>query len=636
MPATGTHVRTTDSFGVGLVLSPPVLQADTEIQRICHELNQFLNTDWVMHWQINRDGAYLNAEFNAGQRRAAGVTVSIQNDGFIQNILKQQKPVGLEDISLSSSDLLNILMQCELTSLLMLPVVQAQNTSLFCLGSYAPRIFSSLELENTHRYLTAIQENVNHKKNTQALQLELSERRRVENQLRISKTRFFDFINSLEGIVFEGCLRDGVPQLTFVSQNTESILGYRFEHWFHEPALYVRPVHPDDRDRIREALTRTMNDHDIVFDEEYRLRRSDGSLIWVRTQARVDVEEDLYWRGLTTDITALKQQQLFERERNRILEMVAQSTDLFDVLQSIVHLLHQQFRLPCGIVQYEDSEMAFRSNAGLAKIMQPYLERIKFKGRALGVYLQLKTGQSYQSNIKANLLLSPELRQLLVYAELNHVNIVPLSVINSVAWGGIVFFSSDQKPIHEDPRILSICHLAAVAIEQHRLLRSLEHQAMHDQLTQLPNRSLFNKRLAETITHAKRYREKFALYNLDLNRFKEVNDTHGHSVGDSLLKAVAKALQEAVLATYTVARLGGDEFCIIAPDITSQQDAQILAMHIQNAVARVTLPEIPDFYPRVSVGLALYPTDGTSASQLYHVSDQTMYYNKTKSVKKSE
>ena len=95
---------------------------------------------------------------------------------------------------------------------------------------------------------------------------------------------------------------------------------------------------------------------------------------------------------------------------------------------------------------------------------------------------------------------------------------------------------------------------------------------------------------------------------------------------------MAKALQEAVLATYTVARLGGDEFCIIAPDVSSQQDAQILAMHIKNAVARVSLPELPDFYPTVSVGLALYPSDGDNAAQLYHASDQTMYQNKARLV----
>ncbi len=628
MAATETHVppRPTEALGLRL-LSP---QPDSNLQNLCQELNQILKTDWVMHWQIQPETASISAEFTLSQRRAFGVSVMIKNDLLIQNILAQQKSVALEDISLGSSDFLNILMQCELFSVLLLPLVQPNGTALLCLGSHTPRVFTSHEIHCASRFLSLFEQNLTVQKHNQALQLELNERRRIENQLRISKTRFFDFINSLEGIVFEGCLRDGVPQLTFVSQNTESILGYRFEHWFHEPALYVRPVHPDDRDRIREALTRTMNNHEIAFDEEYRLRRADGSLIWVRTQARVDVEEDLYWRGLTTDITALKQQQLFERERNRILEMIAQSTDLFDVLQSIVHLLHQQFRLPCGIVQYEDSEMAFRANVGLAKIMLPYLEKIKLKGRALGVYLQLKTGQPYQSNIKANLLLSPELRQLLVYAELSHVHILPLSITQGLAWGGIVFFSNQQKAIHQDPRIHSICNLAAIAIEQNRLLGSMEHQAMHDQLTQLPNRSLFNKRLAEAISHAKRHRENFALFNLDLNRFKEVNDTHGHSLGDILLKAVSKALQEAVLATYTVARLGGDEFCIIAPDVNSQQDAQILAMHIQNAVARVTLPELPDFYPTVSVGLALYPSDGDNAAQLYHASDQTMYQNKAR------
>ncbi len=621
-------------FQLSLPYKPEVAHAaaDTLLPQACQEICELLHADWTMFWQLNptRDQLALTAEYNLLKRKAVGIRVELHGDTITQHLLETQTSAMLEDVSQGLGQLFTIVMQCDMTSLLMLPILmQHQTIGVMCVCTQNPRVFLPEEQSAALRVLRFLSPALELQRFNESLQQELQERRIAEYQLRMSKTKFFDFVNSLEGIVFEGCLRDGVPQLTFVSQNTENMLGYRFEHWFHEPALYVRPVHPDDRDRVREALTRTMTDHSTPFDEEYRLRRADGSIIWVRTQARVDLEENLFWRGLTTDITALKQQQLFERERNRVLELLAQGAALSDVLQSIVHVLHQQFRVPCGIVQYEENEMLFRANVGIAKIIVPYLERIQFKGRAQSVYAQLKTGDSYSFAVKSNILFAADLRQLLNYAELGFVSIRPIRLANGQTWGGMVFFSStDQQHLIRDSKMTSISSLATIAIEQHRLLRSLEQQATHDQLTNLPNRSLYNQRLLESIAHAKRHRDGFALLNIDLNFFKQVNDTFGHSSGDELLVSVAQALTNTVLATHTVARLGGDEFCIIAPNIRQHSEAESLVQRLKSAIAQISLKAAPDFRASASIGIAIFPNAGNTPEELYHVADQDMYQRK--------
>lgn len=153
----------------------------------------------------------------------------------------------------------------------------------------------------------------------------------------------------------------------------------------------------------------------------------------------------------------------------------------------------------------------------------------------------------------------------------------------------------------------------------------LAHQAHHDALTGLPNRILFNDRLGQAIEKAKRHESKVALLFIDLDHFKEINDSLGHDTGDKILKEVTRKLAETIRDEDTVARLGGDEFTIIIEDLAQGQDASFLAQKILHAIAQPINIEGNVLYVSSSIGISLYPDDGDSSANLLKYADSAMY-----------
>ena len=152
----------------------------------------------------------------------------------------------------------------------------------------------------------------------------------------------------------------------------------------------------------------------------------------------------------------------------------------------------------------------------------------------------------------------------------------------------------------------------------------IKHLAYHDALTGLPNRLLFKDRLTVAISHAQRAHTLF----LDLDRFKVINDSLGHNIGDQLLQAVAGRVQSCVRESDTVARLGGDEFTILLPHLPHAEDAALVAQKIIDAVRYPFQIEGREFFMTTSIGISLYPDDGFDAETLIKNADTAMYQAK--------
>ncbi len=157
----------------------------------------------------------------------------------------------------------------------------------------------------------------------------------------------------------------------------------------------------------------------------------------------------------------------------------------------------------------------------------------------------------------------------------------------------------------------------------------LHHLAHFDFLTNLPNRLLFGDRLSQALSHAKRYHHKFALFFLDLDNFKSVNDTLGHAVGDLLLKEVAVRLSGCVRDSDTVARMGGDEFAVILSKIIEQKDVALVAEKIFESIIRPFLLAGRKFLIGVSIGISIFPTDADNEEALITKADTAMYVVKS-------
>lgn len=153
----------------------------------------------------------------------------------------------------------------------------------------------------------------------------------------------------------------------------------------------------------------------------------------------------------------------------------------------------------------------------------------------------------------------------------------------------------------------------------------LRHMAQHDHLTGLPNRTLFSDRLQQKLLDAERRGTNLALIFVDLDRFKPVNDSHGHTIGDQLLQQVAYRLSSAVRSSDTVGRIGGDEFVILLGDITDAAMAGELAEKIRQSVSQPFVVNAIELTISCSVGIAVYPRDGTDEATLLNSADKAMY-----------
>lgn len=165
--------------------------------------------------------------------------------------------------------------------------------------------------------------------------------------------------------------------------------------------------------------------------------------------------------------------------------------------------------------------------------------------------------------------------------------------------------------------------------ERKRIEDAIRHLAYHDVLTGLPNRILFTDRLVLAIAQAKRYQKTMAVMMLDLDRFKTINDTSGHHIGDLLLQSVGTRLTHTLREGDTVARLGGDEFMILLPEIKEAANSFRIAGKIVSAFKQPFVCEGNELFTSASIGIAVYPEDGEDLDTLMRRADTAMYQAKS-------
>jgi diguanylate cyclase (GGDEF)-like protein/PAS domain S-box-containing protein len=193
--------------------------------------------------------------------------------------------------------------------------------------------------------------------------------------------------------------------------------------------------------------------------------------------------------------------------------------------------------------------------------------------------------------------------------------------------GDLFWESASISPIRNSRG--EITHFAAIKediTEKKRLIEQLQERAHHDALTGLPNRTLFFDRLNQAMARATRDRYYFGLLYLDLDGFKEINDTHGHEAGDHVLRGVADRLTSCLRGADTVARMGGDEFTIILATLSQRKDAGQVTEHILDVLSRpFILPDGCSVRLGVSIGISVFPDDADDAVNLLNRADAAMY-----------
>jgi diguanylate cyclase (GGDEF)-like protein len=173
--------------------------------------------------------------------------------------------------------------------------------------------------------------------------------------------------------------------------------------------------------------------------------------------------------------------------------------------------------------------------------------------------------------------------------------------------------------------VLQAENLAETAISD---LDELSRSSQRDILTDIPNRVLILERLESAIVAARRRKNRIAVLFLDLDHFKEINDTLGHAIGDKVLQLVARRLESAIRESDTASRYGGDEFLILLAEISQTADAEQIAEKIISALEVPASIEDKTLQLAISIGIAIYPEDGKDAATLIDCADKAMYFSK--------
>jgi len=183
------------------------------------------------------------------------------------------------------------------------------------------------------------------------------------------------------------------------------------------------------------------------------------------------------------------------------------------------------------------------------------------------------------------------------------------------------------SPLENPEGILVTAAIRNVSVAR-AMSRQMTHSVQHDFLTGLPNRTLVNDRVSQAIAFAQRHTKKVAVLFLDLDGFKHINDSLGHSTGDKLLQSIAKRLVKCVRGSDTVSRQGGDEFVVLLSELERSEDAAITARKMLQAAAEVHSVDQHDFHVTASIGVSVYPDDGLDAETLIKNADTAMYQAK--------
>ena len=199
-------------------------------------------------------------------------------------------------------------------------------------------------------------------------------------------------------------------------------------------------------------------------------------------------------------------------------------------------------------------------------------------------------------------------------------------ILNKYKDGNEVYAMTSISPIKDEEG--NIRHFVAVRediTDLKDLQAKLTHEAHYDKLTNLPNRTLFFDRLEKTLAISKRKKHAFALLFIDLDSFKNINDTYGHAIGDQLLVEVSKKIQSCIREADTVARIGGDEFVILLTEIASNDEPGIMAKRIIDILTKPIQVKGHTCNIGVSIGISLYPEHSSNLDELLVLADKAMY-----------
>ncbi|MDX1630458.1 MAG: EAL domain-containing protein, partial [Thermoanaerobaculia bacterium] len=373
------------------------------------------------------------------------------------------------------------------------------------------------------------------------------------------------------------------------------LLGYEPGELPPGPELWESLIHPEDRSEVLRRIDRVLDGRASSFESEYRILASDGSWRWVLDRGNI-VERDAEGRpvrmaGTCTDITERKETETQLRLWATVFESITDGVLITDVDGTILAVN----RILCRMTKRSAEELVGRDVSVLYGEAQDraFYDHVR---RSL-IVRERWSGEIWQERKDGDRFLA-------------QVEITP---------------GRDEEG--------AVTHFIAVVTDITRRKRSeekLRFLARFDPLTGLANRTLFEDRLDHALEQARRREDRVALLFADLDRFKTVNDSLGHAVGDRLLKKVAGRLEECLRRQDTVARFGGDEFTVVLEGVEDREEIVRVAERMLGSLTRPFPLDGHEINVTASIGISVFPRDGEDRASLLKHADASMYRAKAR------
>jgi diguanylate cyclase (GGDEF)-like protein/PAS domain S-box-containing protein len=416
---------------------------------------------------------------------------------------------------------------------------------------------------------------------------DITERKRTEEDLKASEQRFRRLVETTRVVPWTSDPEQ--QRFTYIGPQIEKIAGYPAQALC-TPGFWRSKLDPGERDAIIESCRVGLargEDHEL----EYRFLAADGRWLWLRELVSVVTGPDSRrtLQGFLIDVTLSKGAEA----ELRLAAQVFQSSGEAIVITDAQHRMLTVNPAFSHITGYAAEDAVGVTPYALSPSMRS-------ADRERELWAEVDRNGYWQGE---------------VWDRRRDGEVFP-------KWLTISVVRDAQG------RAGNYIEIFADITERKEREERVRHLAHHDALTDLPNRALLNDRIAQAVSLAERNRTQAAVMFLDLDRFKTVNDSLGHSVGDKLLREVSSRLKSCMRASDTVSRLGGDEFVILMPNVTDPEDVAVTAQKVLDAVARPYNIDDHELVSTPSVGISVYPGDGADVDTLLRNADAAMYHAK--------
>ncbi|MEO6697178.1 MAG: EAL domain-containing protein, partial [Gammaproteobacteria bacterium] len=414
-----------------------------------------------------------------------------------------------------------------------------------------------------------------------------------------------------------------------------TLFGYRQEDIEPGRASWNNRVHPEDKERVLKSIHGLIDSGGKVWSEEYRFRRGDGSYAYLLDRGYVvhdDTGKPVRMIGSMVDLTERKQIELTLSKEYDQLQAIYRLTDAVNQANSVEDMYQEALNTLQDTLHAERASSLLFDEQGVMRFVAWRGLSEEYRRAADGHSPWSAEETSAQPILVADAEQDPSLASFLGTLRKEHIRalaFIPIAYQKRLLGKFMVYYNLPHAFSHEETQLAqTIASHVAFAIERVQQKARLEHQALYDSLTDIPNRTLLNDRLRQAIIAGQRAGAPLALLLIDLDRFKEINDTLGHDRGDQVLKQVGPRIQSVLRLSDTVARLGGDEFAVLLPTVSNVGHAVLTAGKILQALQTPFPVEGLELEIGASVGIVLCPDHGTEADLLMQHADVAMYIAK--------